>query len=246
MKHTRPEKWGNLNNTLVTLSPGLENRGLFRGKMGICLYFFHLANKTGNTSYEEFADQLLQDVFQYIHQNPIPPHFDNGLAGIAWAIEYLIKKDYIEADPDIALIEVDNVIYKAIIEHLPEMSFGVKQGILGYILYVLSRMTDKDNNLRTTEQSLIFERLLIALINWMGKMIEDDKVDFKEPIGFDIFWDLPCCLHILSKIKELNFYHSKTTTILKHLSSKVLSTFPQYQSNQLSLIYALECIGLPE
>jgi lantibiotic modifying enzyme len=231
---------------LMKVASELKNQGLLRGKMGICLYFFNLYQKTNKEEYEEFAGQLLDEVYEYLHQNPLSPQFDDGLAGIAWAIDYLVKKDFLEADSDSILNEVDKIIYRYLSDAGEEIPFGIKQGLLGYVFYLFNRFLDRNNKPKENLTGLVFQRLLIDLINRLGIMIEDGKFNFREPSKFDLFWDLPCCLYVLGKVRKQNLYNAKTDRILKDLGPIVLSTFPQYSSNRLALIVAMEGLNMPK
>ena len=40
--------------------------GLYNGKMGMIIFFFHYARYTGNSLYEDFAGELLDDIYAYM------------------------------------------------------------------------------------------------------------------------------------------------------------------------------------
>ena len=54
-------------NHLVINSIFLDNFGLFYGKMGIVIFFYHYSRYTNNPIYEEFAGELLDEIFEEIH-----------------------------------------------------------------------------------------------------------------------------------------------------------------------------------
>ena len=124
----------------------LQEYGLLRGKMGVCLYFYEASKRSDNEQYREFADSIFDDVYNYVHRNPVSPYFDSGLLGIAWGINYLIENDFVEGDPDELLSSIDNIIYHIIENKIEELKFGFKQGLLGYVFYLLSRMSKMDKN----------------------------------------------------------------------------------------------------
>src|SRR5699024_1029811 len=139
----------------------------------------------------EFAERLIDEVYEEVGKNQILPDFESGLAGIAWGIEHLVQNEYVEADTDIILSEVDDKIYQhiATTDVLPT---GLLKGALGYMLYILARIENID--IQSGSASIfIFRRLLIDLINHISKTIEEQKFRAQEPLLFDLSWDLPLC-----------------------------------------------------
>ena len=55
-------------NHLIINSSFLDNLGLFHGKMGIVIFFYHYSRYTHNPLYEEFAGELLDEIFEEIHK----------------------------------------------------------------------------------------------------------------------------------------------------------------------------------
>ena len=55
--------------------------GLYNGKMGMVIFFFHYARYTGNSLYEDFAEEFLNEILENLHTET-PISFKRGLAGI--------------------------------------------------------------------------------------------------------------------------------------------------------------------
>lgn len=92
-KHNVELLHGIVNHPIINCS-FLENFGLFHGKMGIVIFFFHYSHYTNNPLYEEFARGLLDEIFEGIHDK-LPIDFENGYLGIGWVIEYLAELKFI-------------------------------------------------------------------------------------------------------------------------------------------------------
>ena len=118
-------------NTLLLHSSFIDNLGLLNVKMGISIFFYHLARKTGNTIYEDYAGELIDEIYEDINLNA-PLDFANGLAGIGWGIEYLVQNHFIEADADDVFGEIDKRLMP-LIHSLPP-SLGLCQGVIGLVL----------------------------------------------------------------------------------------------------------------
>ena len=84
---------------------------IMHGKMGITIFFFQLARQTKNQIYEDYAGELIDEIYEEITANT-PVDFENGLAGIGWGIENLIENEFIEANTDKVLEELDNHFFK--------------------------------------------------------------------------------------------------------------------------------------
>lgn len=229
-----------INEILIEEAPVLSNIGLLNGKMGICLYFYHLARNTRNETHQQIAEHLLDDVYEKVSQGHTTTDFEKGLTGIAWGIEYLTKNEFVQANTDIILKEVDDKIYRTIIASIDRMPIGLRKGALGYILYLIARLDGEDITDRSNNNKFIFKRVLIELVNQVGKRVEEREITLQEPFSFDITWDLPLCLILLSKMKAMDFYNSKINRVLEHLSPSVISLFPSSPSNRLYLLLSIE------
>ena len=102
-------------NVLLLNASFIDNLGLLNGKMGIAIFFYHYARYTDNKVYSNYAGELIDEIYEEINKNT-PIDFANGLTGIGWGIEYLVKNGFVEADTDVALSEMDAGISKAIFE----------------------------------------------------------------------------------------------------------------------------------
>ena len=82
---TTPER---IVNTLLLNASFIDNLGLMHGKMGICIFFYHLARKTENKIYEDYAGELPDEIFEVINQRKqISWYFENGLVDFGREIE---------------------------------------------------------------------------------------------------------------------------------------------------------------
>lgn len=234
------KKLEDINNILRQETPGIKNSGLLNGKMGVSLYFFHLASETETPERQEFAEQLIDEVYEEVSKNQLPPDFENGLAGIAWGIEHLVQHGFVEAETDLILRDVDDKIYRFITtNHV--IPAGVQQGVIGYMMYILSRLNGMDPDSKNTS-TIIFKRLLTELINRLGTAIEENKLRIREPRLFDITWDLPISLILLGQCYGRNIHTTKIERILEHLTYEVLALYPRYMCHRLYLLYGIESV----
>lgn len=70
------------------------NAGLLNGKMGGVAFFGQYAKHTGKAYFREYAEELLDEVFDMVHEN-IPINFVDGLCGIGWGVEHPDPKRFV-------------------------------------------------------------------------------------------------------------------------------------------------------
>ncbi len=166
-------------NTLLLNVSFINNIGLMHGKMGISIFFFHLARRTKNKIYEDYAGELIDEIYEEISANT-PVDFENGLAGIGWGIEYLVQNGFIEADTNEVLEEFDNKVFNEFIYNIPK-ELNLLNGILGYGVYFLNRVKnraydEKNIAVLTNRQTLIY------LVDELDKRTQNITEIIQEPI----------------------------------------------------------------
>ncbi|MDR0835309.1 MAG: hypothetical protein LBN11_01850 [Tannerella sp.] len=117
--------------------------GLYHGKMGIVLFFAHYGRYTGNSLYDDFAGELLDEIYEDIHAGT-SIDFENGLCGIGWGIEYLLQNGFMEGDSDEVLSEIDQKIMERNIRRITDTSF--RTGLGGISCYIRKRNDSPGRN----------------------------------------------------------------------------------------------------
>lgn len=130
-------------NHQILKSGSLDNLGLYNGKTGIVLFFYHYARYTKNSLYHDFADVLLDDLCNEIHEL-LPITFSNGISGIAWSVNYLINQKFVDGESDIILKELDEMIMKQDIRRIKDLSF--ETGLEGLYTYIKVRVLGNSEN----------------------------------------------------------------------------------------------------
>jgi hypothetical protein len=168
-------------NTLLLNASFIDNPGLMHGKMGISIYFYHLARQTQNKIYEDYAGELIDEIYEEITLNT-PAGFENGLAGIGWGIEYLVQNGFIEADTDEVLEEFDNRIFKDLIYNTPK-EIGLLNGLIGLGAYFLKRLQNPASNDEKIS-ALTNKQALVHLIDELDRKTQNITEITSEPLIF--------------------------------------------------------------
>lgn len=112
--------------------------GLYNGKMGMVVFFFHYARYTGNPLYEDFAEEFLNEILDSLHIET-PVNFKRGLSGIGGGIIYLIKQGFIETDIAETFRDFDDKIKEYDVRNMKDRS--LETGVGGIATYVHSRLS---------------------------------------------------------------------------------------------------------
>jgi hypothetical protein len=216
---------------LLLLNSGFtDNPGLMNGKMGIAIFFYHYYRYSGYEIYNEFAGELLDQVYEEINTST-PADFENGLTGIGWGIEYLVRNKFVDADTDEALSEVDDTLYRRRLHS--SILIDSSDSVFGYGHYYLSRLKGHpidDNDLNT----LIKKYHLIFLIDECERILLQKSYlkILNGPLSMDC---LNSFMAFLLESHRLRIYPSKTGKLLKVLPAIIKEEGNRDQGQGLKL-----------
>nr|WP_302829740.1 alpha-1,2-fucosyltransferase [uncultured Bacteroides sp.] len=116
---------------------GTDDLGLYNGKMGLIIFFYHYARLFNNPWYEEYAAGLLDELYEDIHWE-LPVNFSSGLCGIGWGIEYLVQQGFVSGCTDDVLSDLDKKVMERDLRRIEDASLA--SGLRGIACYVASRL----------------------------------------------------------------------------------------------------------
>ncbi len=105
--------------------------GLLNGKTGIAILLYHYARHQQDPQITDIADKLIDDVIVKINDS-LALDSNDGLTGIAWGIQYLIRSGFVEADEHI-FDEIDLALFRNTEKIFTINNFAIS-------LYMLSRL----------------------------------------------------------------------------------------------------------
>ena len=202
-------------NILLLNASFIDNLGLLNGKMGICIFFYHLARKTKSKIYEEFAGELLDEIYDEISIHT-PLDFENGLTGIGWGIEYLVQNGFADGNTNDTLFEIDNTVLRGILAK--PLIINNDKELYGIGLYYLARLkgkTDVDENLGLLR---IKTHMIYLLEDCKRLLTQDQLFDNKIPELSSGQW---CSvIYFLTETYKMSLFQA--------LNKKLLITLPEY------------------
>jgi len=169
--------------TLIINGTLTEQPGLFFGKTGIAVFFFHYARVTDNNLFEKYGMDLIDEIQKQITVS-FPVQYDTGLAGIGCGIEYLIQNNFIETNDEDILEDFDSRMYRAVMCE-PYLDFSLECGLTGwgrYFIYRLRGSGQKNNKLHEAMTHISNE---IA-----QKIVENTISENEQPDVYRFFQDL--------------------------------------------------------
>jgi len=169
--------------TLIINGTLTEQLGLFYGKAGIAVFFFHYARHTGNELFQDYALDLIESIQEQITVT-VSVRYDVGLPGIGVCMEYLLQNDFIESNDKDLFGDFDDRMYRAV-QYEPYPDLSLQEGLTGwgrYFIYRLNGNGHKDSKLHIA---------LKRIANIIARQIMEKSVSENEqPDVFRFFYDL--------------------------------------------------------
>jgi hypothetical protein len=226
-------------NVLLLNASFTDNIGLLNGKMGIAIFFYNYARYTGSKIFEEYAGELIDEIYEEINTNT-PADFTNGLTGIGWGIEYLVKNGFIEADTDEALSDIDNSVYRSMFSRPLLLENGNE--LFGYGFYYIARLGAggvDDENL----SAQIKKQHLVYLYNYTIRLfVKNEFHDFNiESLSIDTINSITW---FLLEIYRLGLFPEEVEKLFHCLSEKIKSCLQNFddKAGQSQLLLLTEKI----
>lgn len=186
-----------ISNLLILLENQVSDIGLIEGKMGVAIFLYHSSRVLKSKVYEDAADNILDTVFGGFNSY-VDTSFTNGLSGIGYGLNHLIKYKFIDADPDDLFIDVDNKIFSTLESNTHNFG-GNTPLFLG--IYIFDRLNNLDEN-------PIFKSIFVRCKNFCESTY-NEKFQFDEKT----LLYLNSILYFLISIHEKGYYN-KTIELL--------------------------------
>lgn len=160
---------------IVLTSPESKCFTFNHGLIGKVLFFYKQAEHVHDIYFKEYAESLLDILFENINRNT-SIFFGDGLSGIGWCIQYLISRKYEDGDTREILDDLDNVIMEHDPMRIKDLSF--EKGLAGIVAYVRARLDAQQSSTPFDETYL--KRLQKACeksdLDFSGKDYENDNI----------------------------------------------------------------------
>lgn len=136
------DKLREIANVLVEQTNKPGDIGLLTGKAGIALFFFYYFKLTGEEVYSQRGLDIIGDIFDTIDGEQVIHTYCSGLCGTGWAVEHLVRNDFIDADSDELLSGLDTLLSASMLRDARKNYFDFLHGAVGYGIYFLKRLSN--------------------------------------------------------------------------------------------------------
>ncbi|MDR2147025.1 MAG: hypothetical protein LBE91_11255 [Tannerella sp.] len=203
----------------------LESPGLWYGRMGVAVFFFHYAQYSGNGMFEDYAVEIIEQIQAEIHRNS-PADYANGLTGIGAGIEYLAQNGFLDINPDEILEDFDNRIHSDIF-YVPQEN----NSLMSLGQYLLCRIAHPSSS--SDKNRLLSNReMIIRIVNILeNSEFSEDKY-------------LTDVLSFLSRLHRLNVYNPQIEQIAERLKPHFRPELIFTESNPEKLLAYIPLIQL--
>ena len=159
-----------------------EQPGLFYGKAGIAVFFFHYAHQTRNEIAQSYAMELIEEI-QKQFTDSASVRYDIGLAGIGVGFEYFLQNGFLVADEEIFEDFDARMFRAALYEPYPDLS--LEGGLTGLGRYFIYRLLGKGQKTEKLHKSLTHIASEIS-----RKIKKKTVLEKEQPDVFRFFHDL--------------------------------------------------------
>jgi hypothetical protein len=150
----------------------INGPGLLHGDAGMAIVFYLLGACNKDPELLSKGALMLDNIGEHI-QNIRTLNFEDGLAGICWAIEWLVQNGFLQGvNTDEVLPEIDNILYKDVTTQKQRIA-SLLQGAMGKAAYFVKR--GKSRN-RDTHQflQLSHQECLVMLTDDIDDIFRND------------------------------------------------------------------------
>lgn len=207
--------------------------GLFDGKMGICIYWYIQARCYNKELYESKASNLLDEIFKDLERKTCPCEFENGIIGIAFAIDYLLENGFVTGDRNEVLEDVDDMIFRNLYyEHINTTSKSkraiVDSDELWSGIYFAKRL--QHGNL-SKDKEFMYKRIVMEVLNRTSSLV--NTLINSEPIIFAPFSYLYLILLcFLTEAAKCHFYNNKIKLLIEEWKDDIKSIIPNSEGHK--------------
>ena len=222
------KQWNEKINVFAHETAGLN---IETGKTGICLYFFMLADSLKNKKYQQWAEELLKEIYGQLDQD-MSIKTIREIMQVGIGFYFLLKRKYVEGNINQVLEDVDNALFRWMSSSKP-LTYEMA-GFLHILYYLYLRIEKQKPN---SNSLFLMEELTIKAFNDVYASLNSAFYD--EPVLFYLGYKLPLFLYVLSKIHSLGFYNYRIDEVIKEIAGLIQSRIPVLHANRLYLLWSL-------
>lgn len=229
-KEALEEKLKEISNILD--EKGMENPqiGVLSGITGVALFNFYYSKYLDIDTHADKGVELLNESVNRINEGYQFPTYCTGIAGAAWVFDHLVEEDFMEAENDDLLSELDEFLFAVMENDMKTGNFDFLHAGVGYGYYFLKRL----RNTKSEELKKRYESYLLEMLKMLEETATNDENGLKWESTLDIETGLrgynlslshgmSSIIIFLSKLMHFDIFKDQAATLLDGALSFMLS-----------------------
>jgi lantibiotic modifying enzyme len=152
-----------------------NNIGVLSGASGIALFFFYYSKYLDIDTYADIGIKILEDIINRINDGYQYPTYCIGIAGAGWVFEHLFEEDFLDANNDELLPELDNYLVGIMNFEMQNGNYDFLHAGIGYGYYFLKRF----QNTKNSDLKERYRDYLTNMVLLLNKTAEKDTKGIK-------------------------------------------------------------------
>jgi lantibiotic modifying enzyme len=226
--------------------------GVLAGLAGISLFEFYYSKYLDIDDHADVGVEMLTDCIDKINEGYSYPTFCTGIAGAGWVLDHLEQEEFMDADNDDLLPELDQYIYTFMVTDMKNGNYDFLHGAIGYAFYFLNRYRNtKSEALKEKYKGYINE--FMDLLEGLSEDAGDGKIRWESELSIEtkergynlsLSHGMSSIVGILTKFHENDDFKEKAAPMLRG-AIKFILQFKSDEENPFS-VFPSWITGKPE
>lgn len=197
--------------------------GIMGGKAGEAIFWAYYLRFLSTKHPNEKVNLILSDIFDQIKSSSISPDFATGLAGVGWTIEHLAQNNFINANTNKIIGNLDDYLYPFMIQYIRGGYYDYLHGALGIGLFYLSRSSNPKPRLYLATLVDELEKQGIRAndsVAWLKKTKDSDHSEY----NLSLSHGSASIIVLLSRIYQAGIHQKKVAKLIIEATNFLLSS----------------------
>jgi lantibiotic modifying enzyme len=205
--------------------------GVLSGVSGIAIFQFYYARFLQDEQHEDVGAAILTSVIEEINQGYIYHTYCGGIAGAAWAIEFLKKEKFIDLDTDALLPELDDFLINSIHREEENIAFyDFLHGVLGIGYYFLKRYQSTESIVLKKKYKGVLQDIITLLdtsslkdkggARWESVLVKEEGL---RGYNLSLSHGMSSIINFLSRLVTYDDFHASGKKLLEESVHYIMS-----------------------
>jgi lantibiotic modifying enzyme len=205
--------------------------GVLAGLAGISLFQFYDSKYLDIDDPADIGVEMLTNCIDKINEGYSYPTFCTGIAGTGWVLDHLEQEEFMDADNDDLLPELDQYIHTFMVTDMKNGNYDFLHGAIGYAFYFLNRFRNtKSDELKNKYKDILNE--FMDLLDEMSEKEGEDMLKWESELSIEtkergynlsLSHGMSSIVGILTKLHEQDTFKERSEPMLKGAIKYIMS-----------------------